>query len=181
MPLLSRAKRKVGRALNSGAMMTDATQTDFCMYLRQASYSSGWSCMQPSASPGQIASPPRSWCPFCCEPACSPCGERHIGAITHIIRTRPGCANKTLAGNFLLEKCIKNAHPTLAQMRTSHIDMLIWCLSRPNLTLPMGTLRNCLFTNRLSNAGHGSSERSASRRKYACLVFTGRGLRHRAS
>ena len=32
MPLLSRAKRKVGRALNSGAMMTDATQTDFCMY-----------------------------------------------------------------------------------------------------------------------------------------------------
>jgi divalent metal cation (Fe/Co/Zn/Cd) transporter len=32
MPLLSRAKREVGRALNSGAMMTDATQTDFCMY-----------------------------------------------------------------------------------------------------------------------------------------------------
>jgi divalent metal cation (Fe/Co/Zn/Cd) transporter len=32
MPLLSRAKRKVGRALNSTAMMTDAKQTDFCMY-----------------------------------------------------------------------------------------------------------------------------------------------------
>jgi divalent metal cation (Fe/Co/Zn/Cd) transporter len=32
MPLLSRAKRKVGRALNSTAMMTDARQTDFCMY-----------------------------------------------------------------------------------------------------------------------------------------------------
>jgi divalent metal cation (Fe/Co/Zn/Cd) transporter len=32
MPLLARAKRNVGRALNSGAMMTDARQTDFCMY-----------------------------------------------------------------------------------------------------------------------------------------------------
>jgi len=32
MPLLSHAKRKVGRALNSTAMMTDAMQTDFCMY-----------------------------------------------------------------------------------------------------------------------------------------------------
>lgn len=32
MPLLSQAKRKVGRALQSGAMMTDARQTDFCMY-----------------------------------------------------------------------------------------------------------------------------------------------------
>src|SRR3984893_4444517 len=32
MPLLSRAKRKVGRVLNSTAMMTDAKQTDFCMY-----------------------------------------------------------------------------------------------------------------------------------------------------
>jgi divalent metal cation (Fe/Co/Zn/Cd) transporter len=32
MPLLSQAKRKVGRALHSGAMMTDARQTDFCMY-----------------------------------------------------------------------------------------------------------------------------------------------------
>jgi divalent metal cation (Fe/Co/Zn/Cd) transporter len=32
MPLLSRAKRKLGRALNSTAMMTDAKQTDFCMY-----------------------------------------------------------------------------------------------------------------------------------------------------
>lgn len=32
MPLLSRAKRNVGRALNSAAMMTDAKQTDFCMY-----------------------------------------------------------------------------------------------------------------------------------------------------
>ena len=32
MPLLSRAKRKVARALNSTAMMADAKQTDFCMY-----------------------------------------------------------------------------------------------------------------------------------------------------
>ena len=32
MPLLARAKRRVGRALSSQAMMTDATQTDFCMY-----------------------------------------------------------------------------------------------------------------------------------------------------
>jgi len=32
MPLLARAKRKVGNALNSEAMMTDARQTDFCMY-----------------------------------------------------------------------------------------------------------------------------------------------------
>jgi divalent metal cation (Fe/Co/Zn/Cd) transporter len=32
MPLLARAKRQVGRALSSGAMMTDARQTDFCMY-----------------------------------------------------------------------------------------------------------------------------------------------------
>ena len=33
MPVLSRAKRKVGRALNSGAMHADARQTDFCAYL----------------------------------------------------------------------------------------------------------------------------------------------------
>jgi divalent metal cation (Fe/Co/Zn/Cd) transporter len=33
MPLLSRAKRKVGRALGSAAMHADAKQTDFCMYL----------------------------------------------------------------------------------------------------------------------------------------------------
>jgi divalent metal cation (Fe/Co/Zn/Cd) transporter len=32
MPLLSNAKRKVGSALNSTAMMTDAKQADFCMY-----------------------------------------------------------------------------------------------------------------------------------------------------
>jgi divalent metal cation (Fe/Co/Zn/Cd) transporter len=32
MPLLSRAKRAVGRTLNSSAMMTDARQTDFCSY-----------------------------------------------------------------------------------------------------------------------------------------------------
>ncbi len=32
MPLLARAKRQVGRALGSPAMMTDARQTDFCMY-----------------------------------------------------------------------------------------------------------------------------------------------------
>lgn len=33
MPLLSRAKRHVGRALDSGAMQADATQTEFCVYL----------------------------------------------------------------------------------------------------------------------------------------------------
>ncbi len=32
MPLLSREKRRVGRGLSSHAMMTDAKQTDFCMY-----------------------------------------------------------------------------------------------------------------------------------------------------
>ncbi len=33
MPVLSRAKRKVGRALGSAAMHADATQTEFCTYL----------------------------------------------------------------------------------------------------------------------------------------------------
>jgi divalent metal cation (Fe/Co/Zn/Cd) transporter len=33
MPLLSRAKRKVGSALASAAMHADARQTDFCVYL----------------------------------------------------------------------------------------------------------------------------------------------------
>jgi divalent metal cation (Fe/Co/Zn/Cd) transporter len=33
MPLLSRAKRKVGRALDSAAMHADAKQTEFCMHL----------------------------------------------------------------------------------------------------------------------------------------------------
>jgi divalent metal cation (Fe/Co/Zn/Cd) transporter len=33
MPLLSRAKRKVARALDSAAMRADAKQTEFCMYL----------------------------------------------------------------------------------------------------------------------------------------------------
>jgi divalent metal cation (Fe/Co/Zn/Cd) transporter len=33
MPLLSRAKRKVGRALSSAAMHADAKQTEFCTYL----------------------------------------------------------------------------------------------------------------------------------------------------
>jgi divalent metal cation (Fe/Co/Zn/Cd) transporter len=33
MPLLSRAKRKVGRALDSAAMQADAKQTEFCTYL----------------------------------------------------------------------------------------------------------------------------------------------------
>jgi divalent metal cation (Fe/Co/Zn/Cd) transporter len=33
MPLLSRAKRQVGRALGSAAMHADAKQTEFCMYL----------------------------------------------------------------------------------------------------------------------------------------------------
>jgi|SRR3990170_2335225 len=33
MPLLSRAKRRVGRALDSAAMHADAQQTEFCAYL----------------------------------------------------------------------------------------------------------------------------------------------------
>ena len=33
MPLLSRAKRRVGQALNSAAMYADAKQTQFCLYL----------------------------------------------------------------------------------------------------------------------------------------------------
>jgi len=33
MPILSRAKKKVARALNSAAMNADARQTDFCVYL----------------------------------------------------------------------------------------------------------------------------------------------------
>lgn len=33
MPLLSRAKKKVGKALGSAAMHADARQTDFCVYL----------------------------------------------------------------------------------------------------------------------------------------------------
>ena len=33
MPMLSRAKRKVGRALGSAAMHADAKQTEFCSYL----------------------------------------------------------------------------------------------------------------------------------------------------
>jgi divalent metal cation (Fe/Co/Zn/Cd) transporter len=33
MPLLSRAKRRVGRALGSAAMNADAKQTEFCTYL----------------------------------------------------------------------------------------------------------------------------------------------------
>jgi divalent metal cation (Fe/Co/Zn/Cd) transporter len=33
MPLLSRAKKKVGRSLSSAAMHADARQTDFCVYL----------------------------------------------------------------------------------------------------------------------------------------------------
>jgi len=33
MPLLSRAKRKIGTALGSAAMHADAKQTDFCVYL----------------------------------------------------------------------------------------------------------------------------------------------------
>ncbi len=33
MPILSRAKRKVGNALSSAAMNADARQTDFCAYL----------------------------------------------------------------------------------------------------------------------------------------------------
>ena len=33
MPLLSRAKKKVGQELGSAAMHADAKQTDFCVYL----------------------------------------------------------------------------------------------------------------------------------------------------
>lgn len=33
MPLLSRAKKKVGEQLGSAAMHADARQTDFCVYL----------------------------------------------------------------------------------------------------------------------------------------------------
>jgi divalent metal cation (Fe/Co/Zn/Cd) transporter len=33
MPLLARAKRKVARAVDSGALMADAKQTEFCTYL----------------------------------------------------------------------------------------------------------------------------------------------------
>jgi divalent metal cation (Fe/Co/Zn/Cd) transporter len=33
MPLLARAKRKIGRELGSAAMHADARQTDFCVYL----------------------------------------------------------------------------------------------------------------------------------------------------
>lgn len=33
MPLLSRAKRRVARGINSGAMAADAKQTEFCTYL----------------------------------------------------------------------------------------------------------------------------------------------------
>jgi divalent metal cation (Fe/Co/Zn/Cd) transporter len=33
MPLLSRAKRRVGDAMSSRAMHADATQTEFCTYL----------------------------------------------------------------------------------------------------------------------------------------------------
>jgi divalent metal cation (Fe/Co/Zn/Cd) transporter len=33
MPLLSRAKRRVGHALDSAAMHADAKQTEFCTYL----------------------------------------------------------------------------------------------------------------------------------------------------
>jgi divalent metal cation (Fe/Co/Zn/Cd) transporter len=33
MPMLSRAKKSVGKALGSAAMKADARQTDFCVYL----------------------------------------------------------------------------------------------------------------------------------------------------
>lgn len=33
MPILSRAKKKVGKELGSAAMNADARQTDFCVYL----------------------------------------------------------------------------------------------------------------------------------------------------
>jgi divalent metal cation (Fe/Co/Zn/Cd) transporter len=33
MPLLSRAKRRIGKSLNSAAMQADAKQTEFCSYL----------------------------------------------------------------------------------------------------------------------------------------------------
>jgi divalent metal cation (Fe/Co/Zn/Cd) transporter len=33
MPILSRAKKRVGKELSSSAMNADARQTDFCVYL----------------------------------------------------------------------------------------------------------------------------------------------------
>src|SRR5438445_5746147 len=57
MPLLSRAKRKVGRALGSAAMHADAKQTEFCTYLSAilllgllANALSGWWWADPAAA-----------------------------------------------------------------------------------------------------------------------------------
>ncbi len=48
MPLLARAKRRVGLALGSSAMLTDAKQTDFCMY--QAAHCACWATRRTSLS-----------------------------------------------------------------------------------------------------------------------------------
>ena len=55
--LLSRAKRKVGRALGSAAMHADAKQTEFCTYLSAILLAglllnalSGWWCADPAAA-----------------------------------------------------------------------------------------------------------------------------------
>src|SRR5437899_12402471 len=57
MPLLSRAKRKVGRALGSAAMRADAKQTEFCTCLSAILLAglllnalSGWWCADPAAA-----------------------------------------------------------------------------------------------------------------------------------
>src|SRR3989475_11172521 len=57
MPLLSRAKRKVGRALSSAAMHADAKQTEFCTYLSAILLAglllkalSGWRWADPAAA-----------------------------------------------------------------------------------------------------------------------------------
>src|SRR6266566_4917357 len=57
MPLLSRAKRKVGRALSSAAMHADAKQTEFCTYLSAVLLAglllnalSGWWWADPAAA-----------------------------------------------------------------------------------------------------------------------------------
>jgi divalent metal cation (Fe/Co/Zn/Cd) transporter len=57
MPLLSRAKRKVAKALGSAAMHADAKQTDFCVYLSAIlliglllNAGSGWWWADPTAA-----------------------------------------------------------------------------------------------------------------------------------
>src|SRR5258706_16224506 len=65
MPLLSRAKRKVGRALGSAAMHTDAKQTEFCTYLCTSPRSCSPGCWSTlfSACGGPTQWRPSSWFP----------------------------------------------------------------------------------------------------------------------